>query len=1169
MADYVSTVKLVADTKQLQKGLDNANKKVGALKGSVGKLGGLLGGLAVGSGIKTAITEFGQYETALKQVVTLGAEFATSAEDIKKITDASSLAFGKDAAGQATAYYNIISAGAKDAKTAQELLTASNKLAITGNADLVASQSILSSALNVYASKGETATSISDKLFATVQQGVTTVPELANAMGRVTATAQAAGLEFDELGGFLASVTAGGIQTNEAVSGIKAALANIIKPSKAAKDAAAELGLQFDTNALKSKGLVGFMESVKEATGGNVDTMAQLFGSVEALNTVMTVVSEDGFAKLQDATTAVKDSGGTVAREYGGVADSLEVQMSKATATFDKLKREVGSALAPVMMDLLEAVTPLIQGFADFVSQEPGLTKLGVALAAVGAAVALVGAPVIAATAAIAGAIAIYQNWGDITEWFSDIWNTFKDDFSKGMDKLLTPVREFSDFVSGLIDDITALIDKISEFDVLGSAKDAITGTVGSAVDAVTGFFSDDDDEEQEPQKFATGGRVIGPGTGTSDSIPAMLSNGEFVVNAKATRNNLRLLEAMNSGRKIPGLATGTPVTGYTADAMPSVESRMPKYKSLVKQIENLNKSLSKLTEGTDKYNETKTKLDQKEKELADKRTAARARIERADANKAERANSAAKKLKKLGDAAETTEQRISQAFGGVFDSAENLGKSLSGGVGNFLDNLGNSLKDFAKNQMKTALSGAGRSLLSSAWGKGSTTANFLSGILGFATGGHVSGPGTGTSDSILARLSNGEYVVNAQAAAANRGLLDSINYGYSNGGVAGEKGGKKKKGVLGDMEDMFIHMFGSAFGKTAAQIAPRENLDRFGLGKGEGKGVFSPASRDFLRATERQSSLVDRLLTTESRKSELQGLSSMQRAQFEKGVRSLDSRGRFRKSDEVLAAITGGRLGTSRGKKEEQMLLDIAAGRRSNWVSSSGKAIGGLTHSFASDDPRMAAVRSAKAQGAADARSSLGGGSQLALMVKDIGRSMSGGIGLAQDASRRAENILSQSRNVRVGSQIGVGQASWQGGRAVGSISSPSKGSNWRDNFSSGSGTLLTAGQKGFQAQNLAIKKAETNMMKGIGGFKTGGSVYAAGKARKPAKRSLPKFRNGGSVSVMQGGMNNMPPITVNQTNNITATSDVDFQTKLAQNADLVANMVRREAATRGRRPF
>ncbi|MDN7970677.1 phage tail tape measure protein [Burkholderia multivorans] len=52
---------------------------------------------------------------------------------------------------------------------------------------------------------------------------------------------------------------------------------------------------------------------------------------------------------------------------------------------------------------------------------------------------------------------------------------------------------------------------------------------------------------------LATGGRVTGPGTSTSDSIPAWLSNDEFVVKASAVRKPgvLRLLEAINSGRDV------------------------------------------------------------------------------------------------------------------------------------------------------------------------------------------------------------------------------------------------------------------------------------------------------------------------------------------------------------------------------------------------------------------------------------------------------------------------------------------------------------------------------------------------------------------------------------------------------------------------------------------
>jgi tape measure domain-containing protein len=56
--------------------------------------------------------------------------------------------------------------------------------------------------------------------------------------------------------------------------------------------------------------------------------------------------------------------------------------------------------------------------------------------------------------------------------------------------------------------------------------------------------------------RFATGGMINGSGTGTSDSIPAMLSHGEFVVNAAATRQNRNLLEKINSG-SVPKFAAG------------------------------------------------------------------------------------------------------------------------------------------------------------------------------------------------------------------------------------------------------------------------------------------------------------------------------------------------------------------------------------------------------------------------------------------------------------------------------------------------------------------------------------------------------------------------------------------------------------------------------------
>ena len=60
------------------------------------------------------------------------------------------------------------------------------------------------------------------------------------------------------------------------------------------------------------------------------------------------------------------------------------------------------------------------------------------------------------------------------------------------------------------------------------------------------------------PPKFATGGAVRGPGTGTSDSIPALLSNGEYVIRAAAVRKlGKGYLDMINHGIPIRRFADG------------------------------------------------------------------------------------------------------------------------------------------------------------------------------------------------------------------------------------------------------------------------------------------------------------------------------------------------------------------------------------------------------------------------------------------------------------------------------------------------------------------------------------------------------------------------------------------------------------------------------------
>lgn len=121
--------------------------------------------------------------------------------------------------------------------------------------------------------------------------------------------------------------------------------------------------------------------------------------------------------------------------------------------------------------------------------------------------------------------------------------------------------------------------------------------------------------------------------------------------------------------------------------------------------------------------------------------------------------------------------------------SAGHAFRDVLSGIGQSFQKAGiNAITNGLFGKQGTPGGGAVGGLFSSLFGGGGGAAgasgasgigSFIGSLVGaFAEGGPISGPGTGTSDSIPARLSTGEYVVRASAASANRALLDQLNYG-------------------------------------------------------------------------------------------------------------------------------------------------------------------------------------------------------------------------------------------------------------------------------------------------------------------------------------------------------------------------------------------------------
>lgn len=122
---------------------------------------------------------------------------------------------------------------------------------------------------------------------------------------------------------------------------------------------------------------------------------------------------------------------------------------------------------------------------------------------------------------------------------------------AKGMAKdflggLIGDLRSGVDGATALANAFGRLADKLLDMALDSLIENMFSGMMGAGGGGLLGgLFGFKDGGAVHA---ASGGLINGPGTSTSDSIPARLSDGEFVVNAAATRRNLDLLHAINRG---------------------------------------------------------------------------------------------------------------------------------------------------------------------------------------------------------------------------------------------------------------------------------------------------------------------------------------------------------------------------------------------------------------------------------------------------------------------------------------------------------------------------------------------------------------------------------------------------------------------------------------------
>lgn len=171
---------------------------------------------------------------------------------------------------------------------------------------------------------------------------------------------------------------------------MKAAYSNILKPTADAQKEAKRLGLEFNAAHLKSVGWAQFMAEINEKTNGNTESMAKLFGSVEALNS-MTVLAGAGFSDFNTALGLMNESAGLTKQSY----EKMLTPAERWNISLNKIKNagiKVGEKLIPAfekITGIVDSVAERFNGLSD--AQLNMVIKIAGIAAAVGPAIMMFG----------------------------------------------------------------------------------------------------------------------------------------------------------------------------------------------------------------------------------------------------------------------------------------------------------------------------------------------------------------------------------------------------------------------------------------------------------------------------------------------------------------------------------------------------------------------------------------------------------------------------------------------------------------------------------------------------------------------------------------------------------------------------------------------------------
>lgn len=334
------------------------------------------------------------FEDAMAKVSTIADAAEVPIDELEKAILDLSNQTGISSTKIADNVYNAISAG-QSTGDAVNFVANSTKLAKAGFADAGDALDILTTILNAYGLEASEVTNVSDMLIQTQNLGKTTVAELSSAMGKVIPTANAYGVQLDQLCAGYAIMTANGVATAESTTYMNSMLNELGKSGTKVSDILKEkTGSSFAELMNSGYSLSDCLAIIGDAAAEQGLAFGDMWSSSEAAKAGLILLGDSAetfngtLAEMQNSTGATD----TAFEKLKTSSYTIQMAINQLKNTAIELGNAIMSVLTPLLMSLAETISKLTTWFSGLSDgTKRFIVIIGMVVATVGPVLIIVG----------------------------------------------------------------------------------------------------------------------------------------------------------------------------------------------------------------------------------------------------------------------------------------------------------------------------------------------------------------------------------------------------------------------------------------------------------------------------------------------------------------------------------------------------------------------------------------------------------------------------------------------------------------------------------------------------------------------------------------------------------------------------------------------------------